>query len=493
MAATTIHSLNICQKLVLFKYVNCQTPCKQYAFFLLLIFVSITSSSAKSLTSKSNRPTPEKSAEMAKLISVNDFGAKGDGATNDSAAFNTSLLAAKTQGIGIVLAPRPKDSYLLNTPVVEQDGVSLWYNPQDIKGSYRPEKGNQLGAIEGVPQDQYKHAFSAFLQVPRSNPKPFRYWALYGAVDVPPGANIPAGDVRHDHLGTRGQARSRSVNARIWGVVGAAVADQTAVNDTEMGSVYGGEFDVNNNTTRSIVEMTGPEIVGAQIATGGRNVALAGVNVSRGGNAQFLSGINFKNGSIKSYGIHFADVGPDAAAIYVSDSYSSSAPIMSVKYGIDAIHLRNATSTDHEGRILASTNKMVFVNGSTGQLWANHSNDAVLGRLNETGAWSFKKYGSMLNIINTPGILTNLNISGGGITQLTAATQINNLTAGEIIGQELTLYLTRSGGMTLVHGNSNGGSPMILTNSVNAVLNRFSTVTLFWDGLSWIEKARSAK
>lgn len=462
-------------------------------FALLLMFISASSLASKSIVTKSNRSTAQNAAQAGELISVRNFGAKGEGITDDSAAFNAALLVAKTNGIGTVIAPRPAVSYLLNIPIVEQDGVSLWYNPQDISGTQRPAKGIQLAAIEGTSQDKYKHAFSAFLQVPLSNTTPYRYWSLYGAVDVPPGAIIPAGDVGHDHLGVRGQARSRSVNARIWGVVGSAQADQIAVNDTEMGAVYGSEFDVNNNTARSITAMTGPEIVSAQIATGGNSVALAGVNVSRGGTAQFLAGINFKNGSTKSYGIHFADVGPDTAAIYASDAYSSAAPILSVKYGVDAIYLRNVASTDHEGRILASSNKIVFVNGSTGQLWANHINNTTLGILNDTGAWSFKKYGAMLNVISTPGIITKLDISGGGITQLTAATKINSLTAGEIVGQEVTLYLTQKSGATLAHGNNAGGSPMILTDSTNAVLNQFSTVTLFWDGTSWIEKARSAK
>lgn len=55
------------------------------------------------------------------VVSVRDFGAAGDGSTNDVAAFE----AAKDAG-GLVLISKASAGYALSTPVVSNDGVAAW-------------------------------------------------------------------------------------------------------------------------------------------------------------------------------------------------------------------------------------------------------------------------------------------------------------------------------------------------------------------------------
>jgi hypothetical protein len=148
-------------------------------------------------------------SKLRESVSVLDFGAVGDGVTDDSPAFNAALLAAKTYGKNVI-APIPPISYYLATTPIEQDGVSLDYNPSNISGPGIPQNSKFYDESEGHPYSQYKHAYSAFLEVPLLNAAPYRYWTITGAVNVPPGATIPPSTVGHDHLGVRGQARSQS-------------------------------------------------------------------------------------------------------------------------------------------------------------------------------------------------------------------------------------------------------------------------------------------
>ncbi|WP_227502085.1 glycoside hydrolase family 55 protein [Klebsiella aerogenes] len=56
-------------------------------------------------------------ASGASRFSVTDFGAKGDGVTDDSFAFQKAFLKANEAGGGTVYFPPPKKEYLLKFPV----------------------------------------------------------------------------------------------------------------------------------------------------------------------------------------------------------------------------------------------------------------------------------------------------------------------------------------------------------------------------------------
>ena len=55
---------------------------------------------------------------------VKDFGAKGDGVTDDTAAFEEALASAAARGGGIVYAP--PGSYLIREPLIVESGVTLY-------------------------------------------------------------------------------------------------------------------------------------------------------------------------------------------------------------------------------------------------------------------------------------------------------------------------------------------------------------------------------
>jgi len=485
--------------------------------------------------------------KLREWISVLDYGAVGDGVTDDGPAFNAALLAASTRGMPTVLVPKPPVGYLLNTTIVEQDNVALWYSLNDISVSSTaaPATGQQLIPTQGSTYPYYKMALNLTQQVPLNNgalANPYRYWTVYGGVDVPSGATVTPNSVYEDHVGVTGYATNASVNSRIWGVVGLAASSQTATTNTEMGVAYGGEFDVNNNTGRD-VNTTDVEFVGVQTATGGSYLATAGLNVSAlgptvnatamtanrvyrivsvgttdftsvgspsntvgqtfvptgpatgTGTAQpggYLAGAVFKDYAPRVYGLYFHNVAPLNGALYVSDLYSGGAAV-NVKNDVDAVYMRNASSTNHVGRIGATTTQIKFVSGPSGGVIYDFSGTGIpLAEWTNNGNYSFTSYGAKKQTVSTAGAITALSVVGAGIIDLPNATTVNNLTAGVYVGQEVVLYLTNAAGCTVKHNNSTGGTRMVLGGSADFVATQSSNITLFYDGVSWIEKSRTA-
>ena len=77
------------------------------------------------------------------------------------------------------------------------------------------------------------------------------------------------------------------------------------------------------------------------------------------------------------------------------------------------------------------------------------------------------------------------------ILEFTAITQLNNLAAGEFLGQEVTMYFNTTANATVVNGNSTGGAQLLLSGATNATVTPNSTLTLFYNGSSWVEKSRA--
>lgn len=80
-------------------------------------------------------------------ISVKDYGAKGDGAADDTAAIQNALNAASVQGGGVVFAPA--GTYRLDGHLVIPTGVTLRGDrPEPVAGDYTV-RGTVLAAYEG--------------------------------------------------------------------------------------------------------------------------------------------------------------------------------------------------------------------------------------------------------------------------------------------------------------------------------------------------------
>lgn len=65
-------------------------------------------------------------AKAGELLSVMDFGAKGDGVTDDSLAFQQALVACSASGGGRVFVPTPEVEYRLTYPVFFFDNTELY-------------------------------------------------------------------------------------------------------------------------------------------------------------------------------------------------------------------------------------------------------------------------------------------------------------------------------------------------------------------------------
>ena len=64
-------------------------------------------------------------SKLQETVSVKDFGAVGNGSTNDYTAFNNAITAAQTTTTGVVYVPSTTSSYVLGTGLVLPAGVSL--------------------------------------------------------------------------------------------------------------------------------------------------------------------------------------------------------------------------------------------------------------------------------------------------------------------------------------------------------------------------------
>ena len=88
------------------------------------------------------QPSEAAAASLDSYFNVRDYGALGNGATDDTAAFQAALNAAAAAGGGIVFAPR--GIYRLNNPIKIGDNVTLegiWRSP--IGGTQYPDFGIQ--------------------------------------------------------------------------------------------------------------------------------------------------------------------------------------------------------------------------------------------------------------------------------------------------------------------------------------------------------------
>lgn len=434
---------------------------------------------------------------------VRRYGALGNNVQDDGPAINQLLLVlSQSTGTGAMKVgymPKPPVSYLINTVITNQPGISLDYNGEDISASgtqFTTLPLYQQISIEGTPPNNYKSAVAYAQDVAANNGSlgaPFRYWTIIGSVNIPSGATVAGGVVTNDHVGVRGQAVNNANNTRIWGVVGVAVAKQpgAGLNDTQMGSIIGGEFDVNNLTGTNIVGYDrNLNYVAVQAAMGGTNNCMAAYNVQVGGSGQFIAGVVFKGNSLAQYGLYFDNVAPSIAGINFSDAYTGGGAI-SIKNGLDALFLRNAASNDFVGRVRADTAAMQFVGGAgagvgtPGIYFSNHANNIVNAILTDLGCLQglVIAHKAVAKANNT----TTIPVSPGG--QFTCSdsspTTVTAFTGGELGGRKLTMLFTTA-------NTTISTTAAFLKGGVNANPSVHSTMTFEMDGSgAWWETGRS--
>lgn len=337
----------------------------------------------------------------------------------------------------------------------------------------------QLGAAEGVPADGYVWKLARALIVPLVNAANRRYWAIIGTVDVPAGATIPQGDVRHDHVGVRGQASSASIFSRIWGSCSLAQVSSPATSNAEIGQCLGEEVDVNNKTGYNLDNL-GPEgdVGGQLVASGGTNSAKFGWCLSKLASAAgFFVGMWFREHSLRSsgFGIYFGNVEPSRAIMFGEDYAGGAA--METKAGMNALQMR--TTSGPSAAVRSELDRLVMQVGNGGRYTANAANTENLEVLSNAGVHRAKATALGLGAILDNSLGGTFDATGGSRFQLAAGsartiTAFNTMEDGQIIR-----ILVTGSPVTIAHNASiqlQGGTSWTMTAGSIITLERWQGV-----------------
>lgn len=366
------------------------------------------------------------------------------------------------------------------------DGIALIVATDGGRWKLATGNGGQtLTTTEGVTYaNGYRFVASGHIDVPASNPGNVRYWAANYSVRIPSGATIPAGDVRHDHIGVGGRAWSQSVNSRIWGVVGLAHVSSPAASNAQIGQALGAEFDVNNVTGYDVANLAGDgDVGGVLVATGGTNALKFGYAISKIGSSagRFFTGIYMREDCLRSdgFGIYFGNVSP-SVGIRFGDDYTGGAA-MQTNPGQEALYMR--TTSGPYARVRSELDRLVMNCGNGGWYLANAANTENLLIMSNAGALGTKVSRQALAAPTKAASATSIDASASSviICNDAAATTVTAINNGVDL-QELTL-VALTGNTTIQH---NAG--IRLRAGANYVIGAATTLTLLNVGGTWYEK-----
>lgn len=346
----------------------------------------------------------------------------------------------------------------------------------------------QLGMVEGVPGTDYVHSLSRAVVGPATNAANRRYWPAVFSMEMPVGAVVTPGDVRHDHCTLRGQFIQRAMGGRGWAFSALMQVEQPATNNAEAGQNYTVELDYNNNSGYDVKNLAGDgDLAPVIIASGGANVAKAAVIVSKLGSPAvkgFYAGIWFRESSLDpdGFGIVFSNVGPSVAIRFMEDYVGGAA--MQTNPGQVALYMR--TTSGPYARILSNLDWLEISGGNGGTKFSNAANTEVIAHLTNGGAFAAKIHREGFGGVGKPNGATTIDTSVGSIFVCadTAATTVTTL-ANPLDGQKATLVFTNSN--TKIQANASiklaGGSDFVGTGS--------DTLQLLCVGGTWYELSRS--
>ena len=345
--------------------------------------------------------------------------------------------------------------------------------------------GPTLGVTEGVTfANGYRFAASGHLTVPTNNSGNVRYWGANYSVNIPSGATIPAGDVRHDHIGLGGRARSQSVNSRIWGVVGLAHVDSPATSNAQIGQALGAEFDVNNATGYDVANLDGEgDVGGVLVATGGSNALKFGYAISKIGTSggRFYVGLYMREDCLhpSGFGIYFGNVSP-SVGIRFGDNYTGGAA-MQTNPGQDALYMR--TTSGPYARVRSELDRLVMNCGNGGMYVANAANTENLLIMSNAGALGTKVSLQALAAPTKASAATTIDASASSVILCndSGATTVTAISNG-VDMQELTLVALS--GNTTIQNNAS----IRLRAGTNYVIGAGTTITFLSIGGTWYEK-----
>jgi hypothetical protein len=308
--------------------------------------------------------------------------------------------------------------------------------------------GPVLSATEGVPfVNGYRSMYSANLDVPLQNPGNVRFWTGNYTLRVPAGANIPEGDVRHDHVAFNGRAYTSALNSRIWGGCFLAQNDSPATNNAQVGQCYGLEVDVNNFTGYDVANLNGDgDIGGIVVASGSNSIPKFGYMLTKGGSAKgFFAGLYMREHCIApgGFAIYFGNIEPNSGMYFGQDFAGGSA--LSAKTGLP-IELR--TSSGPTARILTNADQLQFNCGNGGYTFVNGDNNTVMAMLSNGGNFAVGDVAGLERLKSKAANVASsraLMLLNGDASIVAYTAQGNRAMAGGENGADTALYVRKDG------------------------------------------------
>ena len=378
--------------------------------------------------------------KLQEVVSVKDFGAVGDGVTDDTAAFTAAATAALSLKATLVY-PQPSVTYLLNSDPVIPSNMNLVGSLSYLSGAGRIPAQSFVALSEGVNPSVFSTKYMGYTETEVNETK--RKWGVVGWVNYKNSPLLAGTDT--DAVGVDGRGRTNVANGRVWGVVGLGQLDSGV---SGVAQAYAAEFDINNNNIDCIQDSPNPA-KGVVVASGGSKIPESGIFMqatktptNAGGDNRFFNGLRFYQDSCLT------------ANVYIDDENSCDAMrIPKTSRGLHWTGDANLTNYylkmggDSRLRLELSANKSFVVANSVAQDVLEFKESSVF--LSKPIQSSSTTYGATPSSINA-GLADVISVAVTG-------TVVDGITGG-LEGQSLKVINT-SGGNVVINRNTSMRTP----------------------------------
>jgi hypothetical protein len=391
-------------------------------------------------------------ARLRQTVSVKDFGAVGDGTTDDTTAFTNAATYAGSIN-GDVYVPPTAATYKLNSNPTVPTNVNFQCSPSWLSGSGLIPAEQFIALSEGVSPNIFAIKYIGYTETATNETK--RKWGVVGWVNY---KNAPASGYEGtltDAVGVDGRGITSVANGRVWGVVGLG---QLSPGVSGVAQAYAAEFDINNNYANNIQDSAIPA-KGVVVVSGGtyRPEVAHFVNATKTpnnglGDNRFFNGLRFYQDSCYAANIYIDDYNSCDAIRIPKQSlgvhWTSNSNLVNYYMKIDQSnnHLRLNIDSNQSFDIYNSANQLIV---ATGELNTSYGKPV---------AFSATTYGS---------VPASINAALADVITFGASGSITGGITGGVQGQIITL-VNASGGTVTITRNSNmrtaGGASVSLGN-----------------------------
>jgi hypothetical protein len=179
--------------------------------------------------------------ELRERVSVTQFGAKGDGVTDDTVAFTNAATRAAQTG-ATVDVPAPAVKYLLSSSPTIPRNTGVRASPSWFSGPGLMPFHRFIQKSEGVDPRAFNIKSLNYAESDQNETQ--RKWVVVGWLDITDGPATGYEGTLTDGVGVDGRVRVSAPNGRGWA---SAFLAQLDLGATGSAQVYGQEIDVNNN------------------------------------------------------------------------------------------------------------------------------------------------------------------------------------------------------------------------------------------------------